>query len=221
LRRPTQPAQAGATENSPKLKVAGFGRSGGQPARSESILNSFCILCYLCEQELQTVDPRTAFPVRPNVLDTPSLIDGSESPSEDETQGAAADVSTASFQFGPGETVSDASQLAVTVEGYKCSINFLCPSPFPCTDTGSKDDLPEASIDTSQSSSRTTSDTFYLSPTSSSDIRSPPTTVSPRARPPLSYIASASNSTFDLQPSRSSLSCLHCPRTFKTQQDLE
>ena len=199
------PPQAGAAEHSLSLEVAGFGRSGGQPARSEPILNSFCLDCYLNQDNIPTVDPRSAFLVPTNVLETPSLIDGSESPSSDEAQGAAADVSTASSQFGPGETVSDASQLAVTVEGSWPLTNFLCPN-FPYTDGVSKFDSSEASPNASPSSFGFCSSPQNILPKSSSD---------------LSYITPASPSAVDIQAPSHPLACPQCPRPFTTRRKLE
>jgi hypothetical protein len=143
-------------------------------------------------------------------------------------QGAAADVSTAFSQFGPGETVSDASQLAVAVEGFgSICTTFLSPGvnvvnsrSFSYADVLPKVDSSEASSKASLSSFGTTSDNFYSS-SSPSLVESPPRTVSPRPSSCLPSIQPASHSTGASRPCGGYHTCSHCIRTFKTQHDLE
>jgi hypothetical protein len=216
LRRSIRRPETGAAEHSLSLKVAGFGRSGGQPARSKPILNSFCLDCFLNQDKIFTIDPRSAFPVTHNVL------------ASDEAQGAAAYVSTASSQFGPGETVSDASQFAVAVEGLFPLSNFLCSRVgtinshvFPAT----SDDFKIGSLVTSTNASPTsfgkTTDSFCSSSTSSNSFRSSTKVVSSKSSLDLPHVWPASHSAIGMQSRSRSLACLHCPRSFTTQQKLE
>jgi len=155
-----------------------------------------------------------AFPVLKNAPVIPSLIDGSESPSSDEAQGAAADVSTASSQSGPGETVSDASQLAVTVEGPVRFTNFLYvgvtvinSNQFPRIDSSSKVNSSETTTNTSPSCLESTSDISFSSPTAS-QTHLPPGIV--MSRP-----------SFDPKTSSQPQACPLCPRSFKRRYELE
>jgi hypothetical protein len=134
----------------------------------------------------------------------------------DEAQGAAADVSTASSQFGPGETVSDASQLAVTVEGSVRFTSFLSDisgvgvidsNELPCTDTLSKPDPAQITIKTSPSCPGSPSDASSSSPTVSQAHLRRGIDLSPTS--------------FNLQTPSRSLTCLLCPRSFKGQHELE
>lgn len=203
------------------LKPQASAVQSGQPAHSKPILNKFCLYCYLNQSTIPTIDPRSTFPVYPNVLERPSLVDGSESPSSDEAQGAAADVSTASSQFGPGETVSDASQ-AVTDEGLARFTDFLCPGVgdvnlrhSPCTDASSTIDSIEYFNNTSPSSSGMTTETSYPPPPVLAHVNSPSSIVASRSSPSLLFAAQASP-TGD-RP----LTCPFCPRPFTTWRDLE
>lgn len=210
----------GCHHHSLSPRVAGLGRSGGQPAHSKSILNSFSVVDWLTQAITPSIDPRSTLLVPPDVLDTPPLIDGSEPPYE--AQGAAADVSTASSQIGPGETVSE-SQLAVTVEGLNRVPDFFCPRSAVVYSQSSvfadasfhTESLEPDSMQNSPSYLGTSRSTSYSSPTTSPDIHSPQIVL------PESHAAQPPQTSPNLQPSSRFLTCPMCPRPFKTKHELE
>jgi hypothetical protein len=203
---------------------AGFGRCGGLPACSAPILNSFCLECYLHQDSFPTIDPRSTFYPVSNVLETPSLIDGSGSPSIDEAQGAAADVSTDPHQSDPGETVSE-SQLAVTDEGYQRFLNFICHrgisdrSWFPSTTFESHSLLvpkPEStpSFSTLASTSKSSSVTLSNTP-------SPILAMSQLQDLPLAFAVGTASSALEIMPVTQPFRCSQCPRAYKTQDEVQ
>jgi hypothetical protein len=211
---------------SPSRRLRPFRRPSLRAAKP--ILNSFCRICFLEQETTSTIDPRSAFAAPQNVLEQPSLIDGSESPSTDEAQGEAADVSTVSSQSGPGRTVSDASKLAVTVEG-PFLLSSIIPSGVGVVNSRisfHKDGRPEsisseASTDASSSSSGTTTDSFCSSPTLPDNTQSTQQDSPPMSGPDHLHIAPTSRSAIDTQSRSSSLTCSQCPRSFTTRQKLE
>jgi hypothetical protein len=172
-----------------------------------------------------TIDPRSLFSSPQNVLEKPSLIDGSESPSSDEAQGAAADVSTACSHIDPGETVSDASQLAVTDEGSVCATSFLgfAPAPiyskyFGLEDKASEVLMLETSGNTLPRPVVITVATPPLSSTSPTVAQSPSHVVPSPSQSHLSSQSTNSRSSIHTNHPRTPMTCPLCPRTFRTQR---